>query len=155
MGNLEAFGRNSPATDYHTLPLTEMQAIVSRFWERVNAAQSANPPTKEFVRKAVRRVGTQRCPVRLARLSSDVIIQCGDELADLFCQFPDDAIFVQAYEATIGHQPPHRKDRVNSLQVLMQAGEWTDEWGTRWGHALGGGGRHACRKPNKRLVSAR
>lgn len=126
--------------DFRTLPLAEMQAIVSRFEERVSAAQQANPPTKELVRKAVHRRGAARCPVRMKRLSTDVIIRYGNSLADLFCRFPDDVVVVQAHEFCIGFQPPDRKDPINPIKVLMQAAEWTDEWGTRWGHGFGGVG---------------
>jgi uroporphyrinogen decarboxylase len=126
--------------DFRTLPLSQMRALVARFDERVNAAQLASPPTKELVSKAVHRQGAERCPVRIKRLSTDVIIRYGDRLADLFCRFPDDLIVVQAYEFCIGFQPPDRKDPVDPIQALMQGGEWTDEWGTRWGHGFGGVG---------------
>jgi len=126
--------------DYLTLPLSEMQARVSRFDARVSSAQLKNPSTKEMVKKAVGRAGTQRCPVRLNCLSLDVIIRYGDALADLFCQFPDDVILVQAYEFPIGYQPPDKANPIDRVQALMQAGEWTDEWGSRWGHAFGGVG---------------
>ena len=129
----EAFERNGRVMDYRTLPLSQMQAIVSRFEERVNAAQSGNPATKGSVKKAISRAGAQRCPVRLNRLSMDVIVRYGDALADLFCLFPDDLVFVQAYEFTIGYQTPDQKDHISRLQALMQAGEWTDEWGMRSG----------------------
>lgn len=129
---------NLSLMEYRTLPLSEMQAIASRFEARVNAAQLGNPPTKDLVKKAISRGGAQRCPVRLNRLSMDVVIRYGDALANLFCQFPDDLVFVQPYEFAIGYQPPDQANRMNSLQALMQAGEWTDEWGVRWGHAFGG-----------------
>jgi uroporphyrinogen decarboxylase len=141
------FERYGRVADYRTLPLSEMQAIVSRFEERVNVAQLANPVTKESVKKAISRAGAQRCPVRLNRLSMDVIIRYGDALADLFCLFPDDLVLVQAYEFTIGYQTPNQKDHISSLQALMQAGEWTDEWGTRWGHAFGGVGATPVQTP--------
>lgn len=122
------------------LPLGEKQAIVSRFEETISQAQSNSPPTREWVRKAIRRQGTGRCPVRLKRLSLDVIIQYGDRLANLFCQFPDDVIHAQAYDFSVGYQPPEREDRVNEIEVLTESTEWTDEWGTRWGHRTGGVG---------------
>lgn len=128
------------AENFRDLPLGRMEAIIARFEERVNEAQRRNPPTKEFVRNAVRRRGVARCPVRMKRLSLDVIIRYRDGLADLFCEFPDDALFIQPYDIFIGYQPPERKDRVNTVQALMGSMQWTDEWGVRWGHAYGGVG---------------
>lgn len=139
----------SASRDYRTLPLSEMEAIVSRFEDRVNAAQRANSPTKNWVQKAVRRQGAGRCPVRLKRLSLDVIVRYADDLAELYCRYPDDALFIPAYDYSIGYQPPDRKERINEVQVLMQAGEWTDEWGTRWGHAFGGVGASTLDNPIK------
>ena len=78
------------ATDFRNLPVSEMQAILSRFDERVSAALHQHPRSKEWVRKALRRQGAARCPVRLKRVSLDVILRYGDDLADLYCQFPDD-----------------------------------------------------------------
>jgi uroporphyrinogen decarboxylase len=132
--------RGNGATDFGALPLSETQAIVARFEEKVNAAQRALPPSKEAVRKALRRKGAGRCPVRMKRLSMDVIVRYGDALADLFCSFPDDVIHVQPYEFSIGYQASDHPNRLNELQILTQPGEWRDEWGTRWGHASGGVG---------------
>jgi len=140
---------SSASTDFRTLPLSEMEAIISRFEDRVNAAQRVNPPTQDWVQKAVRRQGAPRCPVRLKRLSMDVIVRYADDLAELFSRFPDDALFFPAYDYSIGYEPPDRKDRINEVQVLMQAGEWTDEWGTRWAHALGGVGATTVDNPIK------
>jgi len=127
-------------TDFRSLPLEEMQAIVSRFEKKVSEIQLANPPSREAVRKTIRRQGGMRCPVHKKRFSTDTIIRYGDALADLFATAPDDLIAVQAYEFSIGYQPRDRKDRVRTLEALMRAAEWTDEWGTRWGHAFGGVG---------------
>ncbi len=117
-----------------------MEARVARFEERVNEAQLRNPPTRELVRNAVLRKGASRCPVRLKRLSLDVIIRHGDALSGLFCEYPDDALFIQPYDIFVGFQPPEKEDRINPVEVLMRAAEWTDEWGVRWGHAFGGVG---------------
>lgn len=76
----------------------------------------------------------------MQRLSQDVVVRYGDALADLFCRFPDDLIHIQPYEFCLGYQPPDCPNRLDELQVLMQPGEWLDEWGTRWGHARGGVG---------------
>ncbi len=127
-------------TDFRSLPIPEMERILARFDERVNAAQLSNPPTKAWVKEAVHRRGSGRCPVRLKRLSFDLILRYGDALADLFCEYPDDVIAVIPYDITIGYQPPGVHPRINPVEVLMRDAEWTDEWGTRWGHAFGGVG---------------
>ncbi len=127
-------------TDFHTLSLEEVKAIASRFEQRVNAALQANPVSKEQVRKTIRRTGADRCPVRLKSLSLDLILHYGDRLADLFAKHPDDLILIQAYEFSIGHQRRDRADRIDKFRVLTEGAEWTDEWGTRWGHAFGGVG---------------
>ncbi len=125
---------------YLKLSVPEMESIISRFEKRVNEAQQASPPTKEWVKKAIRRNGAARCPIRLKRLSTDVIVRYGDALADLFCEFPDDVVIVAPYDITIGYQPPDKPDRISTVQALMTDAKWTDEWGTRWGHAFGGVG---------------
>ena len=132
----------SSETDFRQLPVAQMGAIVSRFEERVDEAQRAHPPNKDEVKKAIHRKGASRSPVRLKRLSCDVIIRYGDAFADLFCEFPDDLIFIAPYDIFIGYQGPDRKGRTNPVEVMMKAAEWTDEWGTRWAHAFGGVG--AC-----------
>ena len=73
---------NPQVTDFRALPLDEMQAILFRFEDRTQAALRAKPATKEWVRKALRRQGAQRCPARLRRLSVDVILRYGDDLAE-------------------------------------------------------------------------
>lgn len=140
---------NPQVTDFHTLPLDEVQAILSRFEDRTHAALRAKPASKAWVRKAFRRDGSERCPARLRRLSVDVILRYGDDLADLFSEYPDDVIWIHAYDFSIGYQPPDRKDRINELQTKMQAMEWSDEWGTRWGHAVGGVGASTVDHPIK------
>ncbi len=100
----------------------------------------ASPPTKQWVQQAIRRQGSGRCPARIKRLSLDIIIRHGDALTDLFCQYPDDVVALIPYDITIGYQQPDRPDRINPVEVLMRDAQWTDEWGTRWGHAQGGVG---------------
>jgi hypothetical protein len=73
-------------------------------------------------------------------LSLDVILRHGDALADLFCQYPDDAVFAAPYDIFVGYQPGDRPNRVNPLQVLTEQARWLDEWGTEWSHAAGGVG---------------
>ena len=123
-----------------SLPLAERQTIVSRFEQRVDEAVQSSAPTRDWVRRALHRQGGPRCPVRLKRLSLDIIIRYGDQLADLFCRYPDDIIHLQPYEFSIGYQPPESAERIDPLRVLTESADWTDEWGTRWGHRTGGVG---------------
>lgn len=134
------------ATDFRNLPPAEMQTILARFEERVSAAFREHPRSKEWVRKALHREGAARCPIRLKRLSLDVILRHGDDLADLYCQYPDDVLCIQAYDYSIGHQRAN-KERLNEIHILTQSAEWTDEWGTRWGHAFGGIGATPVANP--------
>jgi uroporphyrinogen decarboxylase len=135
--------------DITAVPLDERRAIVERFEARVNAAQLAAPPSKEWVRKALMRQGARRCPVRLKRLTVDAIIRYGDALADLYVQYPDDVIHAQLCDFSVGYQPPDRPQRIDELRVLTEPAEWTDEWGTRWGHAKGGVGASPVDVPIK------
>jgi uroporphyrinogen decarboxylase len=117
-----------------------MEARLARFEEQVNAAQRAAPPSKGWVRQALRRRGTGRCPVRLKRLSLDVALRHGQALAELFCQYPDDVVALIPYDFAIGYQDPQRRPRLNPVEIMTRQGQWVDEWGTRWGHAYGGVG---------------
>ncbi|HOD48762.1 MAG TPA: uroporphyrinogen decarboxylase family protein [Candidatus Hydrogenedentes bacterium] len=126
--------------DFRLLPVSEMEARLAQFEKRVNAAQCAYPPTKERVRQALRGTGDGRCPVRLKRHSLDLILKYGDELASLFCEYPDDVVALIPYDITIGYQSPGKTPRVNVVEALMTDMQWLDEWGTRWGHAFGGVG---------------
>ena len=135
--------------DFRHLPLEVMETKIARFEERVNAAQQANPPTKEWVKRAIQRQGAPRCPVRIKRVSYDLILRYGDDLADLFVEFPDDVLFLAPYDMSIGYQPPERIDRINQLDVLMRSAQWIDEWGTCWGHAFGGVGATPLDHPLK------
>ncbi len=133
-------GMSSPSSaDFRTLPLSEMEAIIARFDKRVSDAMLKHPSSKEWVRKALQRKGAVRCPTRLKRISLDVILRYGDDLADLYCQFPDDVLWVQPYDYSVGHRP-QGMEPINEIEVLTRSAEWTDEWGTRWGHAFGGVG---------------
>jgi hypothetical protein len=125
----------------------EMETVIDRFNTRVDAAIAASPPSKERVRRAVRRQGAPRCPVRIRRLSFDVILRHGDGLADLFCEFPDDTVFLTAYDVFLGYQAPERPDRISPVEALMQSARWTDEWGTTWAHTQGGVGASPMAHP--------
>lgn len=140
---------NSDTADYRAILLSAVENIVTRFKERVDAAQQASPPNKEWVRKALRREGAERCLVRMNRFSTDVIVRHGDALADLLCQFPDDVVFVVPYEFALGYQAPDHPDRLSNIEALMQEKEWVDEWGIGWKHAADGVGANPVNHPIK------
>jgi len=127
-------------THFRTLPIAEMEAILARFEDRVDAAMAASPPSRAWVKEAIHRRGSGRCPVWIKRLSLDIVLRYGDALADLFCEYPDHAVRVVPYDIFIGYQAPGRTPRINPVEVLMREAQWEDEWGTRWGHAFGGVG---------------
>ena len=129
------------------LPLAQREAIVRSFGQRVTAALLQSPPTKQLVRSALRRQGSPRCIIRIQRLSLDVILRYGDDLADVFCAYPDDIISPHPYDFFVGYQKPDAKDPINTIQVLTETATWTDEWGTQWGHAEGGVGATATGYP--------
>lgn len=128
--------------DFRTLPVTELEGVSANFERRVREAQLAAPPTKAMVKDAIKRQWKGRCPSWAKRLSLDVVLQYGNDFADLFSEYPDDIIRLAPYELWIGHQPADRMYRVNPIHVLTQDAEWTDEWGTRWAHSTGGTGAH-------------
>ncbi len=146
MGNQVSMANSRPA-DYRDLPLSEMEKIVTRFKERVEAAQLASPPNKDWVRKALRREGADRCLTRMNRFTMDVIVRYGDDLADLLCQFPDDVVSVLAYEFALGYQPPDRPGRLSDFETLMRENEWADEWGIIWRHSVDGVGANPVGHP--------
>jgi uroporphyrinogen decarboxylase len=126
--------------DFRSLSVPEMEQIVADFEKRLNESQRKNPPTKEFVKNSLHRRGLGRCPVRNKRLSFDIILKYGQDLAGLFEAYPDDAIPVIPYDITIGYQPPSKEPKVNPIEALTRDAHWVDEWGTQWGHAFGGVG---------------
>jgi uroporphyrinogen decarboxylase len=129
------------------MTLAEREQAIARFSQRLDAAMKARAPTKAWVRKALRRQGGDRCPVRLRRLSLDVILRHGDALADLFCRYPDDVVATQAYEMFAGWQPDATPRKIVPVQVLTEEAQWTDEWGTEWHHAAGGVGATPASNP--------
>jgi uroporphyrinogen decarboxylase len=131
--------------DVRGMTLEEKQDVIKRFGARVDAAVAASPPSKERIKRALSRQGASRCPVRLRRLSLDVILRYGDSLADLFCQYPDDAIFTPAYDLFVGYQP--QRPDLNPVRLLTEDSRWTDEWGTVWQHAAGGVGASTVANP--------
>jgi uroporphyrinogen decarboxylase len=143
----EVFMANSDSADYRTLLLSVVEDVLTRFKERVDAAQLASPPNKERVRKALRREGSDRCLTRLNRFSMDVIVKYGDDLAELLCQFPDDVVFALPYEFALGYQSPDHAGNLSNAEALMQEKEWVDEWGIGWKHAADGVGANPVSHP--------
>jgi hypothetical protein len=107
-------------SDFRRLPMPEIEARLTRFKQRVGDAQKAHPPTKDWVRKTVRGDGDGRCPVRINRLSLDIIVRYCDDLVDLFCEFPDDVICIHPYDFAVGYQPADKADRINPVEVMMR-----------------------------------
>ncbi len=120
--------------------LAQRRELIDRFHARVDAAQLANPPTKEWVRAALKGEGARRCPVLFGNLSLDVILAHGDALADLFVAYPDDIISVPPFDAAVSLRSTSPDGPVDAIRALTENAEWTDEWGTRWAHADGGVG---------------
>jgi uroporphyrinogen decarboxylase len=130
-----------------TITYEEKKRAIASFNLAVDGAMSRTAPTKSWVRAAVRRNGAGRCPVRLRRLSFDIILKYREELEDLFVEYPDDILVVPAYEATIGYQPEGSRNRIDPIRVLTEGSEWTDEWGTSWRHAEDGVGATPSSNP--------
>ena len=148
MGNQVSMANSGPA-DYRALPLATMEDIVGRFKERVEAALVASAPNKEAVRRILHRQGTGPCPVRMNRLTTDVIVRHGDALADLLCAYPDDVISMAPYDFALGYQAPDRPGRLTNVEALMQEKAWVDEWGIGWKHAADGVGANPHQHPIK------
>lgn len=138
-----------PRDDYLSLSLPETKAALKQFDERVNAAMAAAPPSKQRVKRALHRAGDGRCPVWIKRLSADVTLRSGDDLADLFCRWPDDVVRVLPYDLWVGYQPSDRRPRIDPVEIVTRDAEWEDEWGTRWGHSSGGVGATPIAHPLK------
>jgi uroporphyrinogen decarboxylase len=140
---------NSSPDSYRSLSLSEMEGIVARFKERVEAAQLTSPANKEGVKNLIRRKTSGRCMVRLNRLSTDVIVRHGDGLADLFCEFPDDLVWAVPYDFALGYRALGGGNQISSVAALMQENEWVDEWGITWRHAADGVGPNPVGHPLK------
>ena len=129
------------------IPVGELRRILQRFEDRVDAAQRKNPPTKDFVKRAMRREAQGRCPVRLKRLSLEAIVSHEDALTDLFCEYPDDVIGIVPHEMTIGVDCPRGTRLPDALEALTRTAQWTDEWGTMWRHEAGSVGAIPVKNP--------
>jgi uroporphyrinogen decarboxylase len=130
-----------------SLTLSEKEEIVGRFNERVDGAIAQSPPSKEWVKQALSRGGSSRCPCRFRRLSLDIILHHGEALADLLCEYPDDIVLTQAYDGSVGFQSQDIAPKISPLEVLTTDARWKDEWGTEWGHAVGGSGATTLSHP--------
>jgi len=127
-----------------TSNLKQSRAILERFNRRFDESLAKAPPSKRWVRRALHRQGAQRCPVRLKRISLDLILRYPDEFADLFAQYPEDTLFAQAYEFSLGYRPLTPMD---PIRALTESAEWTDEWGTVWHHSVDGVGASPSASP--------
>lgn len=130
-----------------TIDRARRREIIENFNRRVDQAALSAPPSKGWVRKALRRRGADRCPVRLRRLSLDIILQHGERLAELFEAFPEDTSFVAAYDLFLGYRAPDCSEPMDPIDAMLDEAQWTDEWGTRWGHAAGGMGASTLANP--------
>lgn len=92
----------SSSADFRTLPLSEQQAIISRFDAQVSDAIQKHPSSKEWVCGALHCEGPARCSVELKRTSLDEIFRYDDDLADPYCQFLDDVRWVQPCDYGVG-----------------------------------------------------
>ena len=132
---------------WQTVPIDERRATIGRFNDRVDAAEGAAAPTKAWARKAIEHGGAPRPPVRLRRLTHDIVLRYPEALADLFERFPDDVIHVQPYDMFFGYQAPGADEPIDPIRCLTEAATWVDEWGTRWEHAAGGSGASPVTAP--------
>jgi uroporphyrinogen decarboxylase len=132
---------------WDAVPIGERRATVGRFNDRVDAAEEAAAPTKAWAREAVKRAGAARCPVRLRRLTHDIVLRYPEALGDLFVEFPDDVIHIQPYDMFFGFQSPDAEGTVDPILGLTEAATWVDEWGTGWEHAVGGSGASPITAP--------
>ena len=132
---------------WDAIPIEERRATIGRFSDRVDAAEEAAAPTKAWARNAVKRAGAPRCPVRLRRLTHDIVLRYPDALGDLFAEFPDDVIHIQPYDMFFGYQSPEAEPQVDPIRGLTEAATWVDEWGTGWEHAVGGSGASPITAP--------
>ncbi len=131
---------DTATSDFSAWPLAKRREALDHFEQRVADAVLKSPRTKELVKQAIQRRNPSRCPLRLKRISLELILRYGDDLADLFCQYPDDTLFIVPYHYFVGYQPPEKKNPIEPAQVLLDDARWKDEWGVEWGHVPGGVG---------------
>ena len=126
--------------------LEELRAVVSRFEERVRAAQLRSPPTRDLVKGAVGPGGSARCPAWLRRVTLDLIVRHGEALVDLFEEFPDHLGRVAPYDFMIGYHPPG-EESIDPVAAFLADSSWVDEWGVRWRHSKDGVGATEVENP--------
>jgi uroporphyrinogen decarboxylase len=133
--------------DSGQIPAAQVRAAIERFNEAVNRGMDGQPDGRDWVRQVLHRGGGPRCPVRLRRLSLDIILRHGEALTELFAAYPDDVVFGQPYDIFLGYQSPDAPEPVDLVAALTREAEWRDEWGTRWRHAAGGVGASTVAVP--------
>jgi uroporphyrinogen decarboxylase len=108
-----------------------LENSVEDFHQRVETALLNSQNSRQFVDQAVRRRGGARLPFRLNRFSSEFLAKHSKDLADLCCEYPDDAVFLQPYEFFRGYQPESTGTDTGSFGETDL--RWHDEWGVLWG----------------------
>lgn len=131
---------DTSSADVSSWPMAKRHEVINRFEKRVADAVLKSAPSKERVKNAIKRRGSDRPPCRLKRISYELILRYQDDLADLFCEYPDDTLFMVPYHFFVGYQPATVKNRIDPVQVLLDDARWHDEWGVEWGHVPGGVG---------------
>ncbi len=127
--------------------VADVHRAVDELAMAVDDALVQQPSSKVWVRDAIARRGGSRCPVSLRRFSYDLVARQGPLLAELLATYPDDVVRTQAYEFSVGFQPPGAPNPIDPIAVLTEPSTWTDEWGTVWEHASGGVGASPVRHP--------
>lgn len=132
--------------NFRELPLEEMERRVARFEEAVLAAQLTAPPSREALKRAVHRKGVERPQIWLRRTSPDLAIKYGQDLIDLFTEYPDDLGRVAPYDIMMGYAP---KTDMSVVEGMMKDSVFLSEWGVGWKHIVGGVGASECSHPLK------
>lgn len=132
---------------WDAIPLETRRGTIAQFNARVDAAEEAAPPAKTWTRAAIGHAGGPRCPVRLRRLTHDIVLRHPDALADLFERFPDDVIHLQPHDMFFGYRAPGAEPPDDPIRSLTESAAWVDEWGIGWEHAAGGSGASPTTSP--------
>ena len=132
---------------WDAIPLETRRQTITQFNERVDAAEENAAPTKAWARAAIGHAGGPRPPVRLRRLTHDIVLRHPDGLAALFERFPDDVIHLQPHDMFFGYEAPGTEPPDDPIRRLTESAEWVDEWGIGWEHAAGGSGASPTTSP--------